>query len=100
MAQAGDGQAELPLELREIMADEVAQLDALEMLPDAFVRIHLRRIAWQALQQQTLALLGSEEVLHRLRAVNRGAVPQDQQLALDLPQQVAQKAHDRRAPER
>jgi hypothetical protein len=49
--------------------------------------------------QPARATLG-QEVAHRLGAVDRGTIPDDEQLAWDLAEQVVEKADDIRAPQR
>jgi hypothetical protein len=49
-AKAADGQAELPAQLVQVLAAAVLELDALEQIPDAFVRIEVRCVAGQPSQ--------------------------------------------------
>jgi hypothetical protein len=97
--QAADRQPELRAQVPQAVAAAVAQLDVLELLPDAFLRIEVGRIARQAIQPQPRRGPRGQEILDNLAAVNRRAVPDDQELARDLPQQVAQKADDAGTPE-
>src|SRR5688572_7909384 len=94
VAEAGDGQAEVAARVRTVAAADVARLDALERVPDARVAGELRRVARELLQAQPLGSTGGEEGLDRLGAVDRGAVPEHQQLAGEVAQQVREEAHD------
>ncbi len=69
--QAGDGQAEFGRASGRVVTGQVTQLDPLELLPNAFVRVQLGRIAAAALQQESFALLRSQEGFDRLRPVDR-----------------------------
>ena len=53
-AQVLGGAGELPAEVREVAAAGVAQLDALEVAPDALVGVEVGRVGGQALQVQAL----------------------------------------------
>jgi hypothetical protein len=50
VAEAGDGQPKVRPQVPERGAAHVAQLHPLEVLPDAFVRVQLRRIGRQRFQ--------------------------------------------------
>ena len=92
VAEASGGTAEFAPQVRQVAAAEVPQLDPLEVVPDALVRVQLRRVAWELLQVQPLGPAVGQEVFDRLAAVDRRAIPDHQQLAGDLPQQVLQEA--------
>lgn len=80
-------------QLAQVAAAEVAQLDALEIVPDALVGVQLRRVAGQLLQLQASGSTGAQKVLDGLAAMDRRPIPDDQQLATEFAQQHAQKAH-------
>ncbi len=53
MAQALSGPNELRLQVVQIGAADVAQLDTLEVIPDALIGVEIGGIAGQLLQMQT-----------------------------------------------
>ena len=95
MAQTLAGSDELQAQLVKVVAADIAQLDALQMVPHAFVGIEVRRIAWQLLQGESSRRASSEKVLDGLSAMDRRAIPDEEDLARDLAEEDAQKAHDR-----
>ena len=97
MAETGSGKAEVTSEMSEVLAADVAQLDALEVVPDALVRIQFWGVAGEPLQADALGSTLGQEVLDRLAAMDRSAVPDDQELAGDVAQEVLEEAHDIRA---
>lgn len=99
-AEPTDGQSEFPGEFIEIVAAPVPQLDPLEQIPDALIGVELRGVAGQAFQVQPLRCTGGEEVLDRLTVMDRRTVPDHQQLAPHVPQQLAEEGDDRRPAER
>src|SRR6478735_4782457 len=62
-----------------------------------FVGVEVWRVAGKLLQADALGAALSQEVLDRLAAMDRGAIPDDQQLAGDVAQQVLEEPHDVRA---
>ena len=94
MAEAGGGEAELASEVWEVLAADVAQLDALEVVPDALVRVQVRGVAGELLELDASGTALGQEVLDRLAAMDRGAVPDDQELAGDVAEQVLEEADD------
>ena len=97
MAESGGGEPEVAAEVREGLAAEVPQLDVLEVAPDALVRVQVRGVAGERLQADALGPAGGQEVLDRLAAMDRRAVPEDQELAGDVAEQVLEEADDVRA---
>jgi hypothetical protein len=97
VAESGGCQAEVTAKMIEGLAANVPQLDVLEVMPDALVRVQVRGVAGERLQADALRSALSEEVLDRLAAMDRCAVPDDQELAGDVPQQVFEEADDVRA---
>jgi hypothetical protein len=89
-----DGITEFTMEMRQVNTTDVAQLHALELLPDALIRVQLRGIRRQALQMQALGCAVGQEGPDDLTAVNRRAIPNDDHLAGHLPQQVLEKGHN------
>ena len=98
VAQALDRQPQFEAEFGEIVAADITQLAVLEIVPDPFVGIEFGRVAGELLEVQPRRRPLGQEVAHRLGAVDRGAIPNDQQLAGDLAEQVLEKTDDIRAP--
>lgn len=99
-AQAADGEAECPARLVEVVTAAVLQLAALEQIPDARVGIELRRLGGQPFEVQPLCRPGGEEILDRLAAVDRRAIPDHEPLAAHLAPQLPEKGDERRPAER
>jgi hypothetical protein len=99
-AQAADGQPQFPAQLVEVLTAAILQLAALEQIPDALIRVELRRVTRQAFQVETGRRPGGEEVLHRLAMMDRRAVPDHEQLPPYLAEELAEEGDDRRTPER
>jgi len=97
VAEPGGGEAEVTSEMGEILAADVAQFDALEVVPDALVGVEVRGVAGELFQADTASTALGQEVLDRLAAMDRSAVPDDQELAGDVAQEVLEEAHDIRA---
>lgn len=73
--------AELQACLKEIRAADIPKLDQLEVAPDPFLRIELRSIAGQAFQMDSCRCAIAEKLLDHPAAMDRCAVPDDEQLA-------------------
>src|SRR5215472_11059265 len=78
------------IEFGEIMRTEVGQFVMFPVTPDVLHRVKLRRIARQ-LGDREPAILGSDEFAHQDGSMGGQSVPHHQQLAPQLPQQVAEK---------
>jgi len=100
VAEALDRQPQFEAEFCEIVTADIAQLEALEIVPDPFVGIEFGRVAGELLEVQPRRRPLRQEVAHDLRTVDRGAIPNHQQLAGLVAQQVLEKADDIRAAER
>lgn len=100
VAQPLDGQPQFEPQLGKIGAAEVAEFDVLEIVPDPLVGIEVRGVAGQLLQLEPRRRSLGKEVLDRLSAMNRRPIPNHQQLARNLAQQMLQKADDLRAAKR
>src|SRR5690348_2636265 len=68
----------------QVRTTEIAKLDALEVVPDAFVWVQLGRITRQALQMQAFGRSTAQEIFDGLAAVDGRAVPDDEQLPADF----------------
>jgi hypothetical protein len=100
LPQALAGAAEGGAGLREVGAADVAQLDVLEVLPDAFLGIGLRRVPGEALEADAGGGAIAQELLDERTPVDRRPVPDDEQFAGEVTQQVAQEADDLHARDR
>lgn len=92
-----NGQAERFLDLFDIRASHVAQFDPLQVVPDALVRVQVRRISRQSLKPEALGPAIGQELLDHVPTMDRRAIPDYQRLPGDLLQQMIQKVHDIRA---
>lgn len=81
-------------ELSEVPTAAILEFDALQSVPDALGWVQVRRIAGQPFEMQPCGRAGCQEVFDRLTFVDRSAIPDDEDFAADLAQQLAQKAHD------
>ena len=97
VAEASGGEAEVAPQVWQVLAADVAQLDVLEVGPDALVRVQVRGVAGELLQADASGAALGQEVLDRLPAVDRGAIPEHQELAGDAAEQMLQEADDVRA---
>ena len=94
VAQAGERLAQFELEFPERLAHQVAQFVVLEQVPEAIRRVEVWRIGGQSLQMEALTGIGGQEVLDGLAVMDRGAVPEHQQGAGEVLEELAQEAHD------
>lgn len=99
-AEAANGQPEFPAQFVQVVAAAVLQLAPLEQVPNALIRIELGRVGGQTLKMQPGGRASGEEGLHRLAAVDRRAVPQHEQLAANLAQELTEEGDHRLAPKR
>src|SRR3954470_1619780 len=76
------------------MTTDILEFDMFEIVPDSFVGIEVRCIAWEAFQPDALGSASSQKGLDRPTAMNGCAVPDDEQLAGDHTQQLLQKSDD------
>src|SRR5258706_4699492 len=76
---------------RQVRTADIAEFPSLEIVPQPFDRIELRRIAGQLLQMQPSGRPPSQELLDGLAPMNRRAIPDQEQLAGDLPQEHPQE---------
>jgi hypothetical protein len=79
---------------RQIQAAHVAQLDSLQLGPEALARIQFRGIRRQALQMDALRRAVREELGDGATAVNRCPIPYDDHLPGDFTPQVLKKGDD------
>ena len=77
----------------QVRAAHVPQFDAFEIGPDALVRVEIGCVAWQLLQLEPFGSTLSQEVFDRLTAMDRRPIPEHQELAGQVSQEVAQEQH-------
>ena len=97
VAEASGGEAEVTSEVSQVLAADVGQVDVLEVVPDALVRVEVRGVAGKLFELDASGAALGQEVLDRLAAMDRRAVPDDQELAGDVAEQVLEEADDVRA---
>jgi hypothetical protein len=94
------GTAEFAAQVRDIEATHVAQLDAFELLPEPLARIEFGSIGRQTLHMQPLCCPIREELSDGMATVDGSAIPDDDQAAGNLAQQVFQEGHHVRRVDR
>src|SRR5919199_484940 len=92
LAEPLAGGPKLPSRFLQILAAEITHLDVLEVSPDALFRIQLRRIAGKALEVDPLSRPVAQILPDGFAAVDRRAIPEDQQLARDMAPQMIEEA--------
>src|SRR5512135_2360174 len=97
MSQAFFSSTQLVLNLLQVLTTNIFEFTSFEQIPDAFLGIEFGRISRQTLEMDALGSTSRQEVFDRLTAMNRGSIPDDQQLARDLTQEHLQEAHDVRS---
>ena len=90
VAQSCDRLAQFMPEFIEIVTTDILEFDLLEILPDAFNRVEIGRIAWQSHNLDVGGRTLSQEPFH-LAIMDRGTIPNNQQLGSDLAAQVLEK---------
>jgi hypothetical protein len=93
VAQPLGRQAQVVAKVRQVCTAEIPQLHPLQVVPDPLVRIQIRRVPGQRFQVEALGTTAGQEVFDRLAAMDRRAIPDHQQLAGNMAQQMAQEAH-------
>lgn len=91
LAQSLTGGAELGAQRDEVGAAEVGQFQVLEQAPDPFLRVEVWRAARELFEVNPRRGPGAEELLHRPTAVDRRAVPDDEQRAGGVIHQMPQE---------
>lgn len=76
-------------QVREMLAAQIFQLPAFEQVPDSLLWVEVRSIAGKTLQMEPLGCTGSKKFLDLFGPVDRGTVPNDQELAAVLAQEQA-----------
>jgi hypothetical protein len=93
VAEASGCEAQMLLEVVQIRTAHVTQFDVLEVRPNALVWVEIGRVARQLLQSQAFGRTLGQEVFDWLPTMNRRTVPDHQQLAGDMFQQMLKEAN-------
>jgi len=97
VTEAGGGESEVASKVSEVLAADIAQFDVREVVPDALIRVEVRGVAGELLQADAAGTALGQEGLDRLAAMDRSAIPDDQELAGDVTQEMLEEADDVRA---
>lgn len=89
--QAADGEPQLPAQFVEILTAAVPKLDPLEVVPDAFIRVEVRCVGRQLNEVEPRGCSRCQKVADGVPTVNRRSVPDDEQLARNLAQQLVEE---------
>src|SRR5688572_9043668 len=81
------------MEMRQIETAEIAELDSLQVRPEAFARGQLRGIRGQTLHVESRGRLISQERFDDVAAVNGGSIPDEDHAAGPLTQEMFQKGN-------
>lgn len=92
-AHSAQGCGGVPTQFPCLRGDKIGNLMGLEVAPHVFDRIKLRRISGQQLDHPASLRLG-HEAFDQGAAMNGSAIPQQENLAGDMPQEVLQKEND------
>ena len=87
------GATQVQGDMLDVETTKVLEFDTLEEIPDAFLRIEFRGIRRQAFQMDAFGSALCQKIFDRLTPVNRGSIPDDEQLARDLALEQLQEAH-------
>src|SRR4051794_4076658 len=99
VAKSSGSQAQVLLQVIQVGAAHVPQLHVVEVRPDAFVWVEVRRVARQLLKAESLGRTLGQKGLDRSAAMNR-TVPDHQQLAWNVSQQMLKEVDYLRTAER
>jgi hypothetical protein len=87
------GLSGMPGEVAKVFGAEVGHLMAFPVAPDIFGGIEFRGIGRQPGQMNAPLLLG-QEVAHSTATVSRQSIPNDQDLSLDMPLEMAEEINN------
>src|SRR5271166_690947 len=89
LSQAADGKMEFQLKFFQVQEHHIAQLDMLQVLPDALDRVEVGGVRRQSLDVHTPALGTRQEILDLGTAVDGRPIPDHQKAAPDVVDQAA-----------
>ena len=81
--------SELGFEVIDAPTAEVLHLHVLEPVPNPFVRVQIRGVAWQLFQMEAPGSSLRKKLLDCLSPMGRKLIPNDRQLPRNLSQDVA-----------
>ena len=88
MTQPSGSLAKFRAQVVEVQATDVSEFDILEIAPDAFIGVQVRGVARQAFKMDALCGALAQELAHGGAMMSRQAIPDDQEFAGDMPQQM------------
>ena len=94
MAKALLGTNEFSAQMGQILTTQILEFAAFEQVPHLLLGIDLGRVARQALQMDPFAHRAGEKLFDHVCAMDRRAIPNDQDLPGDFVEQHLQKQHD------
>jgi hypothetical protein len=100
VAETSGSQAQMVLQIMRVRGADVSQLDVFEVCPDALVRVQIGSVTGQLFETQAGGRTLGQEGFDGRTAMDRSTVPDHQQLARDVSQQVLEEADYLRATER
>src|SRR5438270_679726 len=77
--------------MSQITTTDIPQLDVFEVGPDPLIGVEIKRIARQRLQMDALCPALPQELLDHLAAMNGRAIPEDQERARQVTEQMPQE---------
>src|SRR5260370_2875655 len=92
MSQAFFSTPHLPLDVLHVKTTNILEFNSLEQIPDPFLRIQFGSIGRQTFEMDAFGSAFGQEIFDGLTAMDRGSVPDHQQLARDLTQEQLQEA--------
>jgi len=87
VSQSFSGSQQFLVQVLKISATDIAQLDPLEIVPDAFIRIEVGSVAGKLLQMHAFGGPSRQKLLDLMPPVNGRAIPDEQDLAGQLAQE-------------
>jgi hypothetical protein len=96
LAQTPGRQAQGAAQFGQSMTAQVTQLDRFQVLPDAFIGVQVRGVAGQAFQVKALGCALSEEVFDGLPMMSGQAIPDEQKLSRNVPQEMGSRVRGTR----
>ncbi len=94
VAEAWDGLAKFKAKVSPVTTAAITQFHGLEIAPDPFIRIEVGGIAGPALQMNALGSSLSEKVTEVGTAMSRQAIPDKQQFAGEMTEQMLEEMHE------
>src|SRR5450755_253304 len=78
------GATQVQGDMLDIETTKVLEFDTLKEIPDAFLWVEFRGIGRQAFQMDAFGSALRQKIFDGLTSVNRGSIPDDEQLTRDL----------------